>query len=74
MQVPTGEILFIGMVPFQDGKTLQLDIGFGEGQDCGVAGGDSLDLGIGELVAADVFGATNGVVAGDYLAVMCSNT
>jgi len=49
---------------------LQLGVGLGQRQDGRVAGGNRLDLGIGEFLAADVLGPAGGVVAGDDLGVM----
>ena len=45
-------------------QALQFSVGLGEGQDCGFAGGDCLDLGERELLPADVLGAANGCLAG----------
>jgi hypothetical protein len=66
--------LFIQVVLFQEGETLQLGVGLGEGQYRRVARCNRLDLGIGEFLAADVLGTAGGVVAGDDLAVMWSTT
>ena len=62
------------MVLLQKGESLQLGIGLGQGQDRRVAGGNRLDLGIGEFLAADVLGAPGGVVASDDLGIMWSTT
>jgi hypothetical protein len=56
------------MVLFQEVKPLQLGVGLGQRQDGRVAGGNRLDFGIGEFLAADVLSATGSVVAGDDLA------
>ena len=51
-----GDVLFIEMVLFQEVKALQLGVGLGESENRRVAGGDGLDLGVGEFLAADVLG------------------
>ena len=46
---------------------LQFGVGLGQRQHGGVAGGDGFDLGVGELLAADVLGLAHGAVAGHDL-------
>jgi hypothetical protein len=55
------------VVFLQDGEPLQLGVGFGKGQDRWIARGNRLYLGVGEFLAADVFGTASGVFAGDDL-------
>ena len=55
-----GEVLLVGVVLLQDGEPLQLGVGLGERQHGRVARGDGLDLGVGELLAADVLGPPDG--------------
>ena len=51
-----GPVLLVGMGAFQEGELLQFGVGLGEGQHGGIAGGDRLDLGVGQLLPADVLG------------------
>lgn len=55
------------MIPFQDGEPLQFGVGFGQREDRRVARRNGLDLGVGKFLAADVLGASQGVLAGDDL-------
>ena len=56
------------MVLLQEVEALQFGVGLGQRQHGRVAGGNRLDLGVGEFLAADVLGAAGGVVAGHDLA------
>jgi len=55
------------VVFLQQGEALQLGIGLGKRQHGRIAGRDGLDLGVGKFLAADVLGASQGVLAGDDL-------
>ncbi len=61
-------MLFIRAVFLQECESPQFGVGFGKPQHRGVARRDCLDLGVGQLLAADIPGAAGGVVAGDDLA------
>ena len=63
-----GEVLLVGVVLLQDGQPLQFGVGLGQREHRRVARGDRLDLGVGQLLAADVLGAAGGVLAGHHLA------
>ena len=67
-QAAAGEVLLVGVVLLQHGQPLQLGVGLGQRQHRRVAGGNRLDLGVGQLLAADVLGPAGGVVAGHHLA------
>jgi hypothetical protein len=66
-QRPAGDVSLVGVVLAQHSEPLQLSVGLGQGQDCGVAGGDRLHLGIGEFLATDVLGLADGGLAGHHL-------
>ena len=55
-------------------KRWQLSIGFGQRQHCRVARSDGFDLGVGELLAADILSAADCRFAGYDLGVMWSTT
>ena len=67
LQALAGGVLLVGVVLLQDGQALDLGVRLGQRQHGGVAGGDGLDLGVGELLAADVLGLADGEVAGHHL-------
>ena len=52
---------------FRTASLLDLGVGLGQRQHGRVARGDGLDLGVGELLAADVLGAADGGFAGHHL-------
>src|SRR6202012_2830105 len=62
-EVAAGNILFVGVIAFQDGEPLQFGLGLGQRKDGGITGRDRLHLGIGKLLATDVIGAGNAACA-----------
>jgi hypothetical protein len=66
-QAAAGEVLLIGVVLLQDGEPLKFSIGLGQGKHGRIARRNRLDLGIRQLLTANVIGAAAGIVAGHNL-------
>src|SRR4030095_11336085 len=62
-----GHVLLVGVVLLQDMQPLDLGVRLGEGEHCGVARSDSLNLGTTELLVTDVLGLAYRKVAGHDL-------
>ena len=56
-QVQPGEVLFVRMVLLEHCQPLQFRLRFGQGEHGRIARGDRFHFGVGEFLAADVFGA-----------------
>ena len=66
-QVPTCHVLLVHVILLEQCEPLQFGIRFGEREHGGIARRDSLHLGVGKFLRADVIGAAGGVLAGDDL-------
>jgi hypothetical protein len=61
--VAAGEVLLVEVVLFQEVESLEFCVRLSKREHGRVARRDRLDLGVGEFLAADVFGTAGGVVS-----------